>query len=123
MSCQEIGLGEAGKHIRAQTLLDDSCDSHSLQLIMMDIVDPKGSKVPRAGEVLRSAIEIVVFFHHSSEQGRLRSGDIGRPLLRRSLQDGVRNIICSPRSMTVKKLSMSGHLSLLLLPLLGRLFI
>lgn len=41
------------------------CDSHGLQLIMKDIVDSKGSKVPRAVEVFRLALELAVFFHHS----------------------------------------------------------
>lgn len=41
------------------------CDSHGLYLVIKDIVDFKGSKVPRAGEVFSSALDLVVFFHHS----------------------------------------------------------
>lgn len=106
------------------------CDSHGLQLIMKDIVDPKSSKVPRAKEVFRSALEIVVFSttHHLSTQGckqsRLRSGAIEKRLLRRSLHDGERNIICCHHFMIAKKLSASEPSPLLLLQLQGegRLF-
>ncbi|KAJ5191061.1 uncharacterized protein N7498_010046 [Penicillium cinerascens] len=53
------------------------CDSHGLQLIMKDIVDPKSSKVPRAGEVFKSALAIVVFFHHSPlEYARMQAKQI-----------------------------------------------
>ncbi|KAJ6041452.1 uncharacterized protein N7446_010660 [Penicillium canescens] len=53
------------------------CDSHGLQLIMKDIVDPKSSKVPRAKEVFRSALEVVVFFHHSPlEYARMQAKQI-----------------------------------------------
>lgn len=50
------------------------CGSHGLQLIMKDIVDPKGSNIPRAGKVFRSALELPVFFHHSPlEYARIQS--------------------------------------------------
>jgi hypothetical protein len=44
---------------------------------MKDIVDPKSSKVPRAKEVFRSAIEVVIFFHHSPlEYARMQAKQI-----------------------------------------------
>ena len=53
------------------------CDSHGLQLVMKDIVDSKGSKVPRAGEVFRLALDLVVFFHHSPlEYARMQAKQI-----------------------------------------------
>ena len=53
------------------------CDSHGLQLIMKDIVDPKASKVPQAKEVFRTALEIVVFFHRSPlEYARMQAKQI-----------------------------------------------
>lgn len=41
------------------------CDSHGLQLIMKDILDPNSSKIPKVKAVFKSALKIVVFFHQS----------------------------------------------------------
>ena len=62
------------------------CDSHGLQLFMKDIVDPKSSKVPLAGEVFKSALEIVVFFHHSPlEYARMQAKQIEKCGYRKAL--------------------------------------
>jgi hypothetical protein len=62
------------------------CDSHRLQLIMKDVVDSKGSKVPRAGEVFKSALELVVFFHHSPlEYARMQAKQIEKWGYRKAL--------------------------------------
>ena len=53
------------------------CDSHGLQLIMKNMVDPKSSKVPRVKEVFKPALEVVVFFHHSPlEYARMQAKQI-----------------------------------------------
>jgi hypothetical protein len=41
------------------------CDPHGLQLVIKDILDPKASKVPKAEEICKSALEVVIFFHIS----------------------------------------------------------
>lgn len=53
------------------------CDSHGLQLIIKDIVDPQNSKVPRVGSMFKQALGIVVFFYHSPlEYARMQAKQI-----------------------------------------------
>ena len=77
MSYHEISLGETGGNPELRHCFMIPCDFHGLQLITKDIVDPKSSKVPRAKEVFRSALEVVVFFLHSPlEYARMQAKQI-----------------------------------------------